>query len=186
MPYDLTDASLWFVPGQQTLYRVLDSRAPYRPDEPFPSLSGRFSNGMRLVLYLSVSSETAIAEWLRHHPEFIELQDDLRIVVNAVDIESESQMLDVRTPEQAAKIAFPFERLRSSDRDPAHRYRECQELANDCEDSGGIACPSAAYDFDDACNLVLFGDAGDRWRSIGVRTVARPRVPSHLVRRIET
>lgn len=186
MAYDLGEPSLWIIFGTATLYRVLGAEAAYSPDDPFPSTTGRFSDGIRKVLYLAASPEGAVAEWLRQHPEFLTMQDALRIRVNAVGIEVPVVlMLDVRTAAQAAKIPFPFERLRSSDSNEATRYAECRDLAADSDASAGIAFPSAAYDATGAWNVVLFGPRGDRWLSTGHVPVSRPNVPPDLVRLIQ-
>jgi RES domain-containing protein len=184
--YNLDDPGLWTVLGAVNLFRVLDAAAAYAPDDPFASTGGRFSDGTRKVLYLAASPEGAVAEWLRHHPEFLLMQDALRVRVSSVGVDVPAQLtLDVRTKAQAERIPFPFERLRSSDADEDVRYAECRELALDSEGSAGIAFPSAAYGADGAWNVVLVGEQGDRWVSTGHAAVDRPEVPPHLVQLIE-
>jgi RES domain-containing protein len=185
--FDLTDATLWLTLGRITVYRILDAAAPYEPDDPFASSGGRFSNGHRKVLYLAQSPEGAVAEWLRQHPEFLQLQAALRVRVSQVEVDVPLVVtLDVRTPSQTAKIPFPFDRLRSSEADPAVRYNECRDLADECDGSAGIASPSAAYEAPGAWNVVLFGERGDRWSSLGHAPVDRPDVEPALIRLIET
>lgn len=184
--YDLTDAALWVTLGTVTVYRALDAAASYEPDDPFASSGGRFSDGHRKVLYLAQTPEGAIAEWLRQHPEFLAMQAALRVRVSQVEVDVAAvDALDVRTPAQASKIPFPYDRLRSSDRDPTLRYVECRELASDCDASAGIAAPSAAYDAAGAWNVVLFGDRGNRWASLGHTPVDRPTVDPASVRLLD-
>jgi hypothetical protein len=184
--YDLVEPTLWFIPGVIVRYRTLSALARYEPDEPFPSGTGRFSNGLRYVLYLADSAEGAVAEWLRVYPEFLHLQDALRIRVSEVTIDGSSPALDVRDSTQAAKVPFPFARLRSSEHDPLVRFHECHDLADDADAAlaAGIAYPSAAYDVPNACNIVLFAEPPSRWRSLGVSDVTRPRVDPVSVRRL--
>lgn len=185
MAFDLSDGTLWVILGVISAYRVLDGRATYAPDDPFPSTGGRFSDGHRKVLYLAISAEAAMAEWLRHHSEFLSMQAALRVRLSEVQVEVPVAALDVRTSDQADKIPFPFARLVSSDADEGARYAECRELAGDCDASAGLACPNAAYAVPGAWNVVLFGERGDRWVSHGYTPVDRPDVDPALVRLIE-
>lgn len=186
MPYDLSAASLWVVPGALTVYRVLDAEAPYEPDDPFPSSEGRYSNGIRKVLYVAQTPEVAVSEYLRHHPEFLDLQPYLRLRVSEITIDIPAvAALDIRAEEQADKIPFPYHRLISSERDPVIRNAECRELADSCDSSSGITGPSAALDVLGAWTFALFGDKTDRWTSNGCTDIPRPTVDPALVRPLE-
>ncbi|NNN22066.1 MAG: RES family NAD+ phosphorylase [Acidimicrobiales bacterium] len=184
--YDLSDPTAWYCPGVVTLYRSIPFRANFQPDEPFPSIDGRFDGNSRLTLYLSESGTGAVAEWLRHYPEFISMQDDLRIKLSEITIQCDSNILDIRTEEQAGKIGFPFDRLTSSEKDPHMRYKECRDLADNASESTGIAYPNASLMTSQSSNVVLFGEKGVKWNSSGYNEVDRPFVDVGSVRIIES
>ena len=125
---------------------------------------------------MSANPEGAVAEMLRHNPELISFQAELRFRVFEIEITADSDSLDVRTAGQSAKVPFPFDRLTSSERDPAERYKECRDLADDANDSGGIAYPCAAHVSQSIWNMALFGEMDERWTSSGYVEVERPIV----------
>lgn len=187
MPYDLSEPSLWFVPGSLSVYRVLDAEATYAPDAPFPSSEGRYSNGIRKVLYVAQTPEVAVSEYLRHHPEFLGLQPYLRLRISEITLDVPAvEALDVRTEEQAAKIPFPYHRLVSSERDAVTRNSDCQELADSCDGSSGITGPSAALAVLGPWTFALFGERGDRWISNGCADVPRPTIDPASVRLLDS
>lgn len=184
MNFDLSNSDLWTGEDSLRVHRVIQHDAGYEPDAPYQSLEGRFSNGSRSVLYVADQAEGALAEWLRWHPELLELQDYLRVHVFQISISITSTSLDVRTEGQAALIPFPFERLVSDDRDESVRYRECRALADDCEAASGtgIRSPSAADPEFRRSNVTLFGEEGGDWHSDGYFEVPRPYIPVTAVR----
>ena len=179
------DSSVRVVLGEVILFRVVPPNAGYAPDSPFPSTTGRFSNGQRVILYVSSTAEGAVAELLRRHPELIDFQDELKYEVFALSVACDPEALDVRTKTQAAKIPFPFERLVSSEAHESTRYRECRELADDADSLSGITYPCVAHLAGQRWNVALFGDAGERWSAHEVVEVDCPVVDGADVRRIE-
>lgn len=166
---------------------MLDAEAAYAPDDPFQSSEGRYSNGIRKVLYVAQTPEVAISEYLRHHPEFLDLQPYLRLRISEITIEVPVvATLDVRTEEQAAKIPFPYHRLLSSERDACTRYADCRELADSCDSSSGVTGPSAALAVPGPWTYALFGERGDRWVSNGCTDVPRPTIDPASVRLLDT
>ncbi len=184
MTYNLEDQDLWREAETILLHRVVQDDADYDPDDPFQSVSGRFSNGTRWVIYLAEEAEGALAEWLRWHPEFLDLQDELRVHIFQVRVDVKARSLDVRTGEQAALSSFPFHRLVSNDEDESIRYQECRALADDCDANGGggIRSPSAADPWFLHCNFTLFGEKGGSWISRGFIEVPRPTISRDSVR----
>lgn len=176
--FDLANPDLWIHVGVIELYRTLEQDGTYEPDEPFPSFTGRYSNGARLVLYLARTPEGAVAEYLRWHPELVDFQDDLVIELYALQFNCRSRMLNVQTHEQCGLIPFPYDRLTSSEEDVVVRYAECVQLANECEAAPGwgIVAPSAACSMAGAGNISLFGANGDSWDCNGVALSVLPHV----------
>jgi len=186
MAHDLSAVALWMTPNTTRFFRALVTDAPYPADEPYHLGGGRFCNGMRLTLYVADSAETAMSEWLRHNPEMIDLQDDLLVSVFAIDISWSRNVLDVRTPDLAALIPFPFDRLISNDANGDTRYRECRELADSCDavGGGGITWDSPSAPGLGRWNRVFFGNRGEGWVSVVTSSVDRPRIPSHSIRSV--
>ncbi len=170
------DAEVWCPPTDGAEYRYLAEGATYAPDSPWNGGAGRFDNGRRYTLYLANTPEGAVAEFLRRHPEFLGLQDVLRIRVFRVGATTLRRCRDVRDDAKAAASGITIERLTSNDADEARRYRECRELAARSEDGAGITYPSAARQVAGSWCVVLFGEEGDRWSSAGWVEVARPHV----------
>jgi hypothetical protein len=177
----------WYVPGLVTRYRYLPRDATYEPDSPW-SGSGRFDDGRRFTLYLADTAVGATAEFLRRHPEFLALQDRIVIQLFELGLEIDNPCLDVRDASGAAHAQIPFERLTSSDDDPAVRYAECRELASDTEAAGGtgIAYPSAAYRGE--TNLVMFSEQPSAvpWTTLTKTEVPRPTVDAARVQSVTT
>ena len=175
LSYDLSNRELWFATERLTLFRAISDGSTYEPDAPWVFSRGRFSNGVRSVLYLAADPEVALAEYLRWHPELVRFSNRLRISIYELQIDSPPSSLNVRTDVLASLIPFPFDRLLSSERDETIRYRECRELADDCEASAGgaIAHPSAALQ-DGSWNVALFGPKGGDWHSSGIIGVPLP------------
>jgi hypothetical protein len=182
--YDLSDPTLWQVPGAFVAYRTLPGESSFGPVDSFKSINGRYSNGQRFVLYLAASPEVAVAEFLRWHPEFIDLQSDLRISVFEIQFDCSGQALDVSDELQTQKIPFPFERLISSEPDAVTRYAECRSLAADCELASGeaIRAPSAAWPTSADPNTTLFGEDCAKWLVSSPIDVGLPTVDPALVR----
>lgn len=165
----------WWVVGRLSTYRYVPAEATYDPGSPWAG-SGRFDDGKRLTLYVADAPQTAVAEFLRRHPEFLDLQDALRIRVYEVIVITEDRVLDVRTPADAAAAGITHARLVSSESDEKTRYVECRALADTTQaECIGIAYPSAALDAEH-WSLVLFGPRGDAWTSEPAREVPRPFV----------
>lgn len=176
-------ALLTWIPGSIQVYRWLDVAATYDPDGPWPS-AGRFGDGTVKTLYVAESPDGAIAEYLRRHPEFVELQESLRLRVYEIDLEVVAVCVDVRDAAGQLAAGIAEARLTSSESDESIRYAECRALASDAIASGavGIAYPSAAAAWS-TWNLVLFGDRStSTWVSHGFRVVARPMVSGSDVR----
>ena len=167
----------WWIPSSVQLYKWMPADANYSADSPWSSM-GRFGDGRHKTLYLAESPAAAVAEFLRRHPEFMDLQSSLAISIYEIDINVEGECLDVRTDENADACGVGRARLTSSDEDENVRYVECRLLAEAVITCGGvgIAYPSAAALWGQ-WNLVLFGDPErGRWLSVGVSSVARPVV----------
>jgi hypothetical protein len=170
---------VWTQPTDEVCYRWLPDDATYRAGEPWPS-NGRFGNGVRRVLYTALTPAAAASEFLRRHPEFLNLQDASRIRIWEFDVKASAPVLDVRTEPNAELIAFPFDRLTSSDADEAVRYAECRVLASDVEQAGtGLEYPSPALPGGEC--FVLFGVRGSAWETSKEREVPRPGVDPTLV-----
>lgn len=166
---------LWKTPGRGRYFRYLAEDVVRRPDSPWHG-EGRFDNGIRYTLYLAETPEGAAAEYYRRHPEFLGLQDYVKIRVYQLDMELPEPHLDVRTRPLAVRAEIDFERLVSNDADPNLRFKECRELADDVELTAGfgLAYPSAARQHES--NLVTFGEASAHWSTYGIDEVARPVV----------
>lgn len=172
-----------WLPSKISAFRFMPARAPYAPDAPWPG-TGRFDDGSRLTLYLAHSAAGAVAEFLRRRPDLIPFQDSLAIEVFEIQLSVVTEMLDVRSRDQAVLAQIEWGRLVANDLDEDRRYRECRLLASDVEQAGlqGVAYPSAALP-SSAWNLVLFGPGGeDAWVSAGAASVRAPKVdPVQLV-----
>jgi hypothetical protein len=185
MPYHPEASDAWRIFGANQVYRFLDSTATYAPDAAWPTSRGRFDDGHRPTLYVSLSAEAAVAEFYRRHPELLNFQDRVRLRTYQFQLICRTEGCDVRTADQANAVGIAPDRLVSSDARPGERYRECREFAKAVESAGGIGVffPSAAHA--DGENMVVFG-AGptNGWSSEGSRQISTPKVdPSH-VRRI--
>ncbi len=165
----------WLQGVSLELFRYLDEGASYDPDSPYPTSGGRFDDGKRPTLYLASSREGAVAEFLRRHPEFLGMQDFLRIRVFAVRVHVTKRCLDLRWDDLSRRAGIELVRLMSNDRDGAIRYAYSRTVADLVDAEAGIAFPSAAYAPPTWC-LVLFGHEGERWRSEGFSPVTRPAV----------
>ena len=167
----------WWVPGPVRLYKWMPNAANYSPDSPWWS-RGRFGDRTHKTLYLAESAAAAVAEFLRRHPEFIDLQAHLTIGIYEIVLSIEGNCLDVRADQDAEACGINRARLVSSEEDEGVRYAECRLLAEAVIESEGvgIAYPSAAASWGQ-WNLVLFGDPqGGKWLSLEVSAVARPVV----------
>lgn len=180
MPYDLTAGDAWAPAGDRTLYRFVLPDRTYGPVAPWPG-HGRFDCGPP-TLYFSHSASGALAEYYRRHPELLRFQEGVKLRLYEVGFSGESHGLDVSEPTKAEDVGIPWERLRSSDRRTADRFRQCQQLGAEVVDAGGcsILFPSAAYD--DEVNLVSFGDMGAGWTADEPLEVDRPLVEPTRVR----
>ena len=140
--------------------------SPWRGD-------GRFDNGVRYTLYLAHSAEGATAEFFRRHPEFLAMQEKVRIQLFKLTMVIPGASLNVRTEDAANRAGVLYKRLQSNDEDQALRFEECRALADDVESIGGegIAYPSAAYD--GTWNLVAFGEAA---YATAIESIPRPTV----------
>lgn len=178
------DSSPWVTFGSLRAYRYIRYRAPWSPAVAYNDSGGRFSNGVRLTLYVADDAKGATAEFYRRNPEFLVDQTIARIRVFALDLTIAGRCLDVRTPANASAVAIPFGRLRSNDHDEVTRYAECRVLADEVEPVGcGIAYPSAARTETDAWSLVLFGrPAAATWRCDDYVELAVPAVATSEVR----
>lgn len=174
---DVALADSLIEPGSLVTYKWQDAAATYPPDSPWFSLS-RFGGGSHKTLYVAETSEGAVAEFLRRHPELIDFQDDLRIVLYELRLQVDGGCVDLRDPRIVATMGIEPDRLTSSDRDEDARYAECRRVAETSvqADASGIFYPSAATVWV-AWNLVLLGDSGPRrWTCESYHAVARPRL----------
>lgn len=165
MTFDLTNPRCLCALGVVELFRVVDSAATYRPDEPYATSSGRFDDGIRLTLYLGGSATTAVAEWYRHSPELMQFQTPAQLRAFRITCAVHRDCVDLRTEEQATAIGISFERTQSSERDIATRYQECRKLAHAVDgalDMVGILYRSPAAGSPHWC-IVLFGSQGLGW-----------------------
>lgn len=154
--------------------------ARYRSCEAWPG-SGRFDDGTTPTLYLSFTPEGATAEYLRRNPEFMDIQDYLKIDIFEVYISSESEGLDVSSENLADAVGIEWERLRSSDTNEQIRYRECQQLAREVIDVSGVSIkyPSAALEA--TYNVVLFQTETSNWAADQGARIPTPQVNPELV-----
>ncbi len=173
-------AAEWLSGGPLVIYRYLEAAATYDPDSPYQTSGGRFDNGRRLTVYLASSPEGAVAEYLRRNPEFLALQDFLRIRVFEVRVHVQGRCLDIRTDSQASLAGVELATLTSDDPDESARYGYWRGVADAVNEEAGIAYPSAAHAPPAWC-LVLFGAEGDRWVSQGFMEIPRPTVDAKAV-----
>lgn len=182
MSYQVS-SPLWR-PGGIALFRWTPAGAEYAPDSPWPSV-GRFGDGSFKSIYFAETPKGAIAEFLRRNPEFIALQDHLRVRLYEIVLDVSGECLDVRLPQHQAEVGISLERLTSSELDERDRYVACWDLARATRSSGaiGIAYPSAAANWADAWNLALFGDPSDRtWRPLAVNEQSPPTLAADEIR----
>jgi hypothetical protein len=162
----------------------MDNAATHEPDSPWYTM-GRFGDGSHKTLYLAESPRSAVAEFLRRHPEFMDLQEDLDISIYEIQTEVVCDCLDVRTEPAATSVGMPYDRLTSSEADEETRYMECRELGAQALQAAfcGIGYPAAGATWD-TWNLVLLGDANEhgRWRVSGAHVVDRPSLEAADVR----
>lgn len=185
MPYRPTASAAWLVFGVNAVYRFLDSTATYAPDAAWPTTGGRFDDGLRATLYVSLSAEAAVAEFYRRHPELLEFQERIRLRTFRFQLSCLTEGCDVRTEHQASAVGIALTRLTSSDARPGDRYRECRELADAVDDAGGIGVffPSAALV--DSQNIVVFDSgATNGWSSQSLSQIPTPIVDASQVRGI--
>jgi len=166
----------WDRLGRGIYYRTLPGGAWYAPDTTWPTSSGRFDDGVRTTLYVSTTSEAAVAEFLRPNPSLLKIWDVVRIRLYELDIEVVGRVMDVVDPKEALAQGIDPERLTSSDPDPVDRYRECRELAEQVEvkDGLGIRFPCAAL-VEHPPNVVVFGEPhASSWVVQGSTELPRP------------
>ncbi|WP_165640164.1 RES family NAD+ phosphorylase [Klenkia brasiliensis] len=170
-------------PGKIRAYKWVNSSSSYDADSPWFGV-GRFGDGSGKTLYVAESDTGAVAEFLRRHPEFAELQDALAIRLYEIDLDVVGRCLDVRTAAGQTAARVSLDRLVSSEDDEVARYRESRQLATQAQGEGftGIAYPSAAAMW--ACwNLVLFNDPSTTtWQSRACREIPVPKVDPANVR----
>ncbi len=166
---------LTWSPTSLRCFRSLPVGASYAANDPYPSPSGRFSDGHRLTLYVSEAADAATAEFFRRHAELLEMQDATMITLHELSATVSTPLLDVRTADGAARAGMLRERLVSSEADGTVRYKECRELADRVDGTvSGIAYPCAAMD--NRSNVVFFGARGAIWEADVVRSVPAPRL----------
>ena len=159
-------------------YKWQPNDAAYLPCSPYPG-RGRVGCGTFGSVYVANSGRGAMAEFFRRHPELLALQDDVDVVLHELDLETHVDALDLRTEPSQQSVGITIERLNSSDADEDARYAECRQLASEviAEELVGILFPSAAANWPDAWNVVLFGlQSGATWECNGHRQVPTPRV----------
>lgn len=101
----------------------------------------------------------------------------------AMHLTASHEGLDVRTEAQANVIGFPWERLRSSEKNATSRYAECRQLADDVENSEGIGIAHLSAAHEDGETYVLFGHPrDDRWRMSNTQQVPTPLIEPEMVR----
>ncbi len=176
----------WLVPGIALFYKWMPANSNYPPASPWNS-PGRFGDTTHKTLYLAESSEGAIAEYLRRHPEFLDLQDFLVIQIFEIEISVNQICLDVRTESDAISCGISMARLTSSEANEVVRYAECRILAKTVINDGGVGIyyPSAAAMWR-PWNLVLFGDPDVRqWIPLSESVVPTPVLLSTQIRALE-
>lgn len=175
---DVSDKEIWHHADSAIYYRFLPEAATYGPADPWPG-SGRFDVDSTPTLYVAETSEGAVAEYYRRHPELLQVQASVKLNVFEVEIACSCEGTDVRMEEQARKVGIAWDRLRSSDRRKQDRYKECYGLADETVKMGGVSVqyPSAAYEGAQA--LVLFA-VGEGWTA----SAARVDTPSVMPERV--
>ena len=151
-----------------------------RGDAPW-SGGGRFDCGPPTV-YLSRTSQGALAEYFRRHPELLPYQERFNGVLFELNFDGIHDGLGVHTEDKAQRVGIPWDRLRSSDLRRHKRYQECQALASEVVDEGGhtIIYPSAAHE--GVTNVVTFGDGGEHWTLTSQGEIERPYLDPSMVR----
>lgn len=183
---NLKEALVW-TPNELTAYRWLPRSANYGPVAPFAAVN-RFGYGQHPTLYVSGSATGAICEFLRLHPEFIELQDGIDVRFYEISFNVAGTVLDVRVPRGQALAGITAESLTSSDADETIRWAECWRLADESVAAGhtGIAYPTAASTRDAEWNLVFLENATvGGWSVVEVRESVLPTVLAADVRLVE-
>lgn len=163
------------------LYRQIPQEAEHSPVDPWPG-RGRFGDGTHLVLYLSSTATGAIAEFLRRHPEFLELQDRLRIQLFRIEMLVDGNTLNLRGEACRERVGISLASLTSSDANEDVRYEDCRVLARKVATVAiGLCSPSAAIQ-DGTWTLALFNEPEDgEWRPANHIEEDRPFVePSHV------
>jgi hypothetical protein len=130
-----------------------------------------------------------MAEFFRRHPELLDFQEDLRILLFALEISVTQDGLDVRTQIGQVAVGISFLQLTSSDANESVRYADCHRLAIAvfAQNLSGIAYPSAAAKWSGAWNLVLFGDQDTKkWTSTGHFHMTRPLLTAGEIRTVST
>lgn len=171
----MEEPSTWASFGAVTVFRWLPHGATYDPASPWYSPESRFGSANRVTLYVAENSTGAMAEFYRRNPEFLQMQDAVRVRLFQIELLVAGLCLDLRTEERAQAAGVVFEDLRSS----SPTYEVCQSLGDAVCNGGvgvGVGYPSASYR-DHAWNLVLFGDPSPTsWESVGANEVPRPYV----------
>ena len=183
--FNLSYQDVWQPLGSITTYRWIPPNVPYSANETWPG-SGRFDIDNIPTLYLSLTPEGAVAEYLRRHPKLIAIQSYLKINLFEVHITSESDGLKVSDESLAKMVGIGWDRLRSSDNDKRKRYYECRQLAREVISATGVSIeyPSAALE--EGINVVLFEVDRDDWIAIQGTHVPVPWVEPERVTPLRT
>ena len=160
--FNLSAQGVWRSLGSTVAYRWVPQDAVYSAGEAWPG-NNRFDDRATPTLYLSLTPEGAVAEYLRWHPKFIFDQQELKLDLFEMQIIARSDGLDVSEESAANAVGIRWDRLKSSDPDRAVRYRECQQLARKVIGEMGISIkyPSAALE--GSQNVVLFQIGTGSW-----------------------
>ncbi len=177
----LRATNVWGPAGSLTLYRWIPATATYGVIAPWPG-NGRFDCGSA-TLYLCHSPEGAMAEYFRRHPELLAYQHRFKARLFRISFTGIHDGLDVSSEANALLVGIAWDRLRSSDLRRPKRHQECQALATEVVNDGGvtISYPSAAYE--NVTSVVTFGDGGlPHWTLDSEVEITHPHVDPAQVR----
>lgn len=160
--FNLNAQGVWRSLGSTIAYRWVSQDIKYQANEAWPG-NNRFDDRDTPTLYVSLTPEGAVAEYLRWHPKFILDQQEVKLDIFEMQIVAESDGLDISEESAANAVGIRWDRLKSSDYDREVRYRECQQLAREVIDATGISIkyPSAALE--GGINVVLFQTRASSW-----------------------